>query len=131
MMHEEFMKIAGYKVSYEDYKNAIEPMYMAMPDGISKEEFATMLDRSRFEVKKTEAELRQEQEYRDRMTDLCSFIDNNKSDIAYYTDCIESIKADIEHLKDDILGYKETIQRLRDSNRSYKDEIKLIKELLA
>lgn len=29
MMHHEFERIAGYEVSYEDYTNIIEPMYMA------------------------------------------------------------------------------------------------------
>lgn len=49
MMHNEFMERAGYKVSYEDYKNVIEPMYMAMPDSVSKADFIGMLDRSRNE----------------------------------------------------------------------------------
>lgn len=43
MMWKEFEEIAGYEVSYEDYSKVIEPMYMAMPDSISKSEFVKML----------------------------------------------------------------------------------------
>ena len=45
------MEIAGYKVSYDDYKNIIEPMYMAAPDSMTKAEFINCLNRKRFEVK--------------------------------------------------------------------------------
>ncbi len=48
MMYQEFMEIAGYEVSYDDYSKIIEPMYMALPDGITKQEFVKMLDRKRF-----------------------------------------------------------------------------------
>ena len=48
MMWEEFEKIAGYEVSYEDYHNIIEPMYMAVPETVSKQEFVKMLDKKRF-----------------------------------------------------------------------------------
>ena len=55
MMYDEFMKIAGYKVNYDDYKNIIEPLYMAAPDNMTKTEFIACLSRKRFEVKtKTE-----------------------------------------------------------------------------
>lgn len=54
MMHEEFNKIAGYEVSYEDYTNIIEPMYMAT--NLSKEEFVKVIDKKRFALK-TEKQL--------------------------------------------------------------------------
>lgn len=47
MMYDEFEKLAGYEVSYEDYTNIIEPMYMALPN-ISKQEFVKMLDKKAF-----------------------------------------------------------------------------------
>ena len=47
MMHEEFEQLAGYRVTYEDYQNIIEPMYMATT--LSKEEFIETLNRKRFE----------------------------------------------------------------------------------
>ena len=46
MMWEEFEKIAGYEVTYEDYTNVIEPMYNAT--NLSKQEFVKVIDRKRF-----------------------------------------------------------------------------------
>lgn len=46
MMHKEFEEIAGYEVSYEDYTNIIEPMYMAT--NLSKQEFVKVIDKKRF-----------------------------------------------------------------------------------
>lgn len=51
MMYSEFCEIAGYEVKYEDYAKYIEPMYMAVPDSVSKREFIAMVNRERFEVK--------------------------------------------------------------------------------
>lgn len=48
MMYEEFMELAGYEVEYGTYKDVIEPMYMALPDGITKQQFIAMLDRKAF-----------------------------------------------------------------------------------
>lgn len=39
MMKHEFEALAGYEVTYEDYSKIIEPMYMAIPESISKQEF--------------------------------------------------------------------------------------------
>jgi hypothetical protein len=49
MMWKEFEEIAGYEVSYEDYVNVIEPMYMAT--SMSKQEFVKCLDAKRFSLK--------------------------------------------------------------------------------
>lgn len=49
MMWDEFEGLAGYSVSYKDYNEIIEPMYMATR--LSKAEFVKCLDRKRFEVK--------------------------------------------------------------------------------
>ena len=46
-MWKEFEELAGYEVSYEDYTNIIEPMYMALED-VTKQEFVAMLDKKRF-----------------------------------------------------------------------------------
>lgn len=48
MMKHEFEQIAGYEVSWEDYNNIIEPMYMAT--NLSKEEFVKTLSKKRFAV---------------------------------------------------------------------------------
>ena len=42
MMHKEFEELAGIEVSYEDYTNIIEPMYMA--GNLSKREFVKTLN---------------------------------------------------------------------------------------
>lgn len=49
MMHHEFEELAGYEVSYEDYINIIEPMYMAT--SLSKQDFIACIDRKRFALK--------------------------------------------------------------------------------
>lgn len=45
-MKEEFEKVAGYEVSYEDYNQIIEPMYMAT--NLSKEDFVQCVNKKRF-----------------------------------------------------------------------------------
>ena len=58
MMHEEFEKLAGYEVSYEDYHNIIEPMYMAT--NLSKVDFIKCLDPKRFSKQYKLAEMKKE-----------------------------------------------------------------------
>ena len=48
MMWNEFMELAGYEVSYETYSKVIEPLYMALPENITKQEFIKMLDKKAF-----------------------------------------------------------------------------------
>lgn len=48
MMWKEFEELAGYEVSYDTYKKVIEPMYMALPDNVTKQEFVKMLDKKAF-----------------------------------------------------------------------------------
>lgn len=52
MMWKEFEELAGYKVTYEDYNNVIEPMYMAT--NLSKQEFVKVIDRKRFDFRAKE-----------------------------------------------------------------------------
>ena len=56
MMWQEFEKIAGYEVTYETYTNVIEPMYMALPEGITKTQFVGMLNKKAFALH-TKAEM--------------------------------------------------------------------------
>lgn len=56
MMLQEFEEIAGYEVTYETYTNIIEPMYMALPEGITKTQFVGMLNKKAFALP-TKAEL--------------------------------------------------------------------------
>ena len=46
MMHHEFEEIAGYEVSYETYRDVIEPMYMAV--NLDKRAFVKLLDKKAF-----------------------------------------------------------------------------------
>lgn len=47
MMWHEFEELAGYEVSYEDYHDIIEPMYMALPQ-VTKQDFVSMINKKRF-----------------------------------------------------------------------------------
>lgn len=53
MNYEEFKRIAGYEVSYETYKNIIEPMYMST-DIIDKKEFCKSFSKKLFAIKPTD-----------------------------------------------------------------------------
>lgn len=57
-MREEFEKLAGYEVSYEDYHNIIEPMYLATE--LSKAEFIKCLDPKRFSKQYKLGEIKKE-----------------------------------------------------------------------
>ena len=52
MMKGEFEELAGYEVTFEDYSNIIEPMYMAV--NLSKQEFVKVIDRKRFDFRAKE-----------------------------------------------------------------------------
>ena len=120
MMHNEFMEMAGYKVSYEDYKEVIEPMYMAMPDSVSKADFIEMLDRSRFEIKKTEEELKQEQEYRDRIEFVAATLENHKVSLAYYKEQTVNLKDELKYARDAVSYYKGAIADCKTTIRELK-----------
>ena len=66
MNHQEFMQIAGYEVSYETYKNIIEPMYMTT-DIIDKKEFCKSFSKKLFAIKPTDKLVK---ELRDMAKDL-------------------------------------------------------------
>lgn len=74
MMWKEFEKLAGYEVSYKDYSEVIEPMYMAT--NLSKKDFVKVLDRKQFDLdyrrKMVEKKLVKEmKELAEEMHDLC------------------------------------------------------------
>ncbi len=81
MMWKEFEQAAGYEVTYEDYTNYIEPMYMALCSwggGVTKREFAKMVSRERFALPSPEAILRKIR--RDaRMLRRCCLADHDHS----------------------------------------------------
>ena len=51
MMKSEFEELAGYEVNWKDYIQIIEPMYLALPNRITKQEFVKMIDKKRFALK--------------------------------------------------------------------------------
>lgn len=80
MMWEEFEKIAGYEVSYEDYHNIIEPMYMAIPEGISKAEFVKMINKKYFALPDPKAILNEMRKYANRLQMICGLSSDYESE---------------------------------------------------
>lgn len=74
MMYEEFMNLAGYEVSYKDYVEIIEPMYMACD--LDKSDFIKCLNRRRFELEPLD-------KVHERMKKLANQI---KENCTHYTD---------------------------------------------
>ena len=80
MMWQEFEEIAGYEVSYETYSTIIEPMYMALPDGISKGQFVAMLNKKAFALP-TKAELVKEMRQLARhLAEICGLYSDFKAE---------------------------------------------------
>lgn len=77
MMWKEFEELAGYEVSYEDYTNVIEPMYMALPEKYTKQDFVKMIDKKRFALK-TKKQIENE------MKKIAQFIFDNCGLKSYY-----------------------------------------------
>lgn len=96
MMHKEFEEIAGYEVSYEDYTNIIEPMYMAV--NLSKQQFVKLLDRKQFDLnyKKQQYKkhlLKEMKSIAKEMFDLCSHTETYEQYEALCAKATEYIKA--------------------------------------
>ena len=126
MMKEEFERLAGYEVSFEDYNKVIEPMYMAT--NLSKEDFIKTIDKKRFEVKKqkSEKQIQLEADLKDEMEGL-------KEEVKFFEGRIETLKmyASIETDKMMLNGWKEEIKNCKEEIRIYKVRINNIKWVLA
>lgn len=70
MMWKEFEELAGYEVSYEDYNNVIEPMYMALPAQYSKQDFIKMIDKKRFALKTKKQLVKEMKELADQIREV-------------------------------------------------------------
>jgi len=70
MMKDEFEAIAGYEVSGEDYRNIIEPMYMATE--LSKEDFVKCIDKKRFALKPLNRLVKEMRQCADRLMESCT-----------------------------------------------------------
>ena len=103
MMQEEFEKLAGYEVSYDDYVNIIEPMYLATD--MDKSAFVECINKKRFalkplkniikEMKQCAASLKQtcthyiDQDTKDKLDELIeTYIDRKypNMDVHYWTE---------------------------------------------
>lgn len=71
MLKEEFEKIAGYEVSYDTYKNIIEPMYNAIPENITKYEFVKMFDKKAFALPSANSYLKIVKEEAKHLFEIC------------------------------------------------------------
>ena len=69
MMYQEFMDLAGYEVTFEDYNNIIEPMYMATT--LSKADFIACLDKKRFALKTDRQLINAMKKAAGRLADVC------------------------------------------------------------
>lgn len=90
MMWKEFEELAGYEVSFKDYSEIIEPMYMAT--NLSKSEFVKVIDRKRFALKSKKQIISQMKKLANSLMETCD----------HYTDW--DAKKQIEALLDE---YKE------------------------
>lgn len=89
MMWEEFEKLAGYEVSYEDYSKVIEPMYMAT--NLSKQEFVKCLDEKRFSLNY------KKQQMLKAMKKIAKFLYENCGRASFYGESDELEKLVIEY----------------------------------
>lgn len=71
MLKYEFESLAGYKVSEDDYKNYIEPMYMALPESVTKDVFVTMISKKRFALPTKQQMKKQMREIAKHLYEIC------------------------------------------------------------
>ena len=70
MMQKEFESLAGYEVSYEDYVNIIEPMYMATD--LPKDEFVQCINKKRFALVPLKTIVKQMKECAASLKETCT-----------------------------------------------------------
>lgn len=80
MMWKEFEEIAGYEVSYETYHNVIEPMYMAIPEGISKQQFVKMLNKKEFALPTAQSYMKIVKAEAKHLFEICGHCSDYKSE---------------------------------------------------
>ena len=71
MMYGEFMELAGYEVEYKTYAEIIEPMYMALPDSVTKQDFIKMLDKKAFALPTKRALVRDMRKMAESLRETC------------------------------------------------------------
>lgn len=71
MMWKEFEEIAGYEVSYDTYNNIVEPMYMAVPDSMTKQQFVKLLNRKAIEKRSVKAIVKEMKPLAESLKNTC------------------------------------------------------------
>ena len=74
MMKCEFEKIAGYEVSDYDYKNILEPMYLAT--NLSKQEFVQTINKQRFALQTKRRLMIQIKKIAKHLYEMCGISEN-------------------------------------------------------
>lgn len=82
MMHSEFEALAGYEVSFQDYTNIIEPMYMAT--NLSKEEFVKCIDKKRFALKPIHAIEKEMKQIAKHLKETCTHFHDYETEERLY-----------------------------------------------
>ena len=70
MMKEEFEKLAGYEVSWDDYNNIIEPMYMATK--LNKADFVETINKKRFALRPAKSIVREMKAISKELYETCT-----------------------------------------------------------
>ena len=70
MMKEEFEALAGYEVTWEDYCNIIEPMYMATK--LNKAEFVKCIDKKRFALRPLKSIVKEMKKLAAQLEETCT-----------------------------------------------------------
>ena len=70
MMQQEFEQLAGYEVSYEDYVDIIEPMYMTVD--LSKSEFVQCINKKRFALPSLKSIISKMQQCAESLYESCT-----------------------------------------------------------
>lgn len=100
MMQQEFEQLAGYEVSYDDYVNIIEPMYMATD--LPKTEFVQCINKKRFALPTLKSIIKNMQQCAASLYETCT----------HYTDWDEKEKLNIfieEYIKRRFGEYSNTV----------------------
>lgn len=88
MLKEEFERLAGYKVTDDDYYKIIEPMYIATD--LNKIEFIRCLNRSKFEHKTREQLVEEKERLINEIKNVAFFIyDVKEDDCCAYNNGVE------------------------------------------
>ena len=79
MMWKEFEELAGYEVSYKTYSEIIEPMYMAIPETMSKRDFINLLNKKALALPTAKELLREVKKEAAHLYEICGHYSDYES----------------------------------------------------